>query len=311
MNSLVRRLDGYWLAPAPAERLALLRILIGGFALVYIAITAGNLMSVATFDARQFDPVGISNVLGGPLAASLACGLVVATFVAGLAFVAGWRFRFTGLLFALLLLWITSYRDSWGQIFHTENLLVLHILVLALTPAADVFSLDARKSRTAPVAADPRYGWPVRLLCLLTVITYVITAQAKLLDAGLEWITGDMLRNHVAYDNLRKIQLGDPHSPLGAALVPHAWIFYPLAVMSFIVELGAPVALWNRRLARLWVSSAVLFHVGIFALMAIIFPYQMLGFAYLPFFAVERWRAPARLELGRLQRRRRRTAPQW
>ena len=33
-----------------------------------------------------------------------------------------------GRLFALLLLWVTSYRNSWGMIFHTDNLLVLHAL---------------------------------------------------------------------------------------------------------------------------------------------------------------------------------------
>ena len=129
-------------------------------------------------------------------------------------------------------------------------------------------------------------------MCVITVISYLIAAQAKLEAAGLAWITDDVLRNQVAYDNLRKIQLGDLHSPLGAALVSQAWLFLPLALMNFAVELGAPLALLGGRAARLWVLGALLLHWGIFALMAIVFPYHLLGVAYLSLFAVERWRAP-------------------
>ena len=227
MRRVARRLDGYWLAPA--ERLALLRILVGGFGVLYLAVFGLNLVSVAGFEGSQFEPVGVVGALGSPVAAPLVYGLVVATFVAGLGFVAGWRFRLSGPAFALLLLAVTSYRSFWGQIFHTENLLVLHVLVLALSPAAAARSLDARAGR---VAADGRYGWPLRLMCLITVISYLIAAQAKLEAAGLAWITDDVLRNQGAYDNLRKIQLGDLHSPLGAALVSQAWLFLPLALLG-------------------------------------------------------------------------------
>ena len=278
MRRVARRLDGYWLAPAPAERLALLRILVGGFGVLYLAVFGWNLVSVAGFEGSQFEPVGVVGALGSPLAASLVYGLVVATFVAGLGFVAGWRFRLSGPAFALLLLAVTSYRSSWGQIFHTENLLVLHVLVLALSPAAAARSLDARAGRVAAgPAADGRYGWPLRLMCVITVISYLIAAQAKLEAAGLAWITDDVLRNQVAYDNLRKIQLGDLHSPLGAALVSQAWLFLPLALMNFAVELGAPLALLGGRAARLWVLGALLLHWGDLRADGDCFPLSLVG----------------------------------
>ena len=292
MSGLMRRLDTYWMAPA--RRLALLRILIGGFALLYVGIGGAHIASVATFSAEQFEPVGLVRLLGAPLAAPAARALVAVTFVTGLAFVGGWRFRISGPMFAVLLLWIITYRNSWGQIFHTENLLVLHVAVLALAPSADALSLDARRR---PVHGAPvpraRYGWPVRLMAVVTVLAYVIAAQTKLEMAGLDWITSDALRNQIAYDNLRKILLGDAHSPLGAALAPHGWLFPPLAGATIALELGAPLALLGGRAARVWAGGALLMHWGIFALMAIVFPYQMLGVAFLPFFAVERWRLPA------------------
>ena len=290
MTAFAATIDHYWRAPTPAARLAALRIIIGGFALGYLLIRAGYLGSYAGLPDSQFESVGIASHLSGPLpetAVELAPWL---TLVAGLGFVLGWRFSISGPLFALLLLWVTTYRNSWGQIFHTENLLVLHVLVLALSPAADALSLDSR-GRSAP-DDDGRYGWPIRLMCLLTVMTYFVTGQTKLRNGGLDWVTSDSLRNYVAYDNLRKAELGDTHSLLGAELVSHGWLFQPLAVFTLCVELGAPLAMLGRRFAGVWVAAAWGFHFGVLAVMAIVFPYPLLGAAFAPFFEVERLPRP-------------------
>ena len=61
-----------------------------------------------------------------------------------------------------------------------------------------------------------------------------------------------------------------------------------------MVELGAPLALSSRRVAWLWVAAAWLFHIGILAAMAIVFPYQLSGIAYASFLAGGfPWRKPA------------------
>lgn len=300
MTTLARRADRWWLGPAPARRLALLRIAVGGFAVLYLAAWRPSLAATGFAD-WQFEPVGVVAPFDTPLSPAAVRGLYIAAIGAGIAFTAGWRFRVSGPAFAVLLLWVTSYQNSWGQIFHTENLMVLHAIALAVGPAADALSLDARAGRTR-TAAGPhaRYGWPVRLMALLTVITYMTTARAKLEGAGLEWVTSDVLRNQVAYDNLRKLVLGDAYSPLGGWLVRFGWLFPPLAASTLLIESGAAVALLGGWTARLWTATAWSFHFGVFAVMAIVFPYQLAGVAFLPFFAVERWRLPV---LGRWRRR--------
>ncbi len=301
--TLAARLDGWWRTPAPAKRLAVLRLLVGGFGVGYVALRAPNFVSYASFDDSQFAPVGLATLLDGPLPGVVLRLLVAATLVAGVAFLAGWRFRVSGPAFAVLLLALMTYRNAWGQVFHTENILVLHVLVLGFSPAADSLSLDSR-GREDP-GDEARYGWPVRLMCIITVLTYFIAGETKLRVAGLDWITSDSLRNFVAYDNLRKVELGDTHSALGGLLVGHPWLFPPLAVLTLAVELGAPLALLGGRIARVWALLAWGFHVGVLAVMAIIFPYPLLGIAFAPFFAVERLplRLPARLA--------RRLAPGW
>ena len=69
------------------------------------------------------------------------------------------------------------------------------------------------------------------------------------------------------------------------------------------VELGAPLALLGRRCGVAWAAAAWLFHVGVFALMAIAFPYALSGIAFAPLLPVERLRLPRPL--------RRTVAPRW
>ena len=56
----------WWFAPMPAERLAVLRILVGGYALIYLAIRSAHLMSYGDADPALFTPVGVATVLPRP-----------------------------------------------------------------------------------------------------------------------------------------------------------------------------------------------------------------------------------------------------
>ncbi len=296
---------GRIVAPAmPAERLATLRVMVGLYGVIYLLSRVGAIWGVTRYRPAQFEPVGLVSwaapLLDGPLGpTAIVAGLVLA-LLSGLAFTAGWRFRISGPVYAVALLWVTSYRNSWGMVFHTENLLVLHTLVLALGPSADAWSLDAR-GRALPEAAA-RFGWAVVLMCWVTALTYFVAGYAKLAHSGLSWVTSDTLRNFIAYDNIRKAELGAGYSGLGTWMVAHAWVFPPLAAVSLTVELLAPLALLNRRLGMLWATAAWGFHFGVLLLMYILFHYPILGVAYASFFPVERlarWllarvRAPAR-----------------
>lgn len=279
-----------------------MRILVGLFAVAYLVLRAPHLTSFEQFSPRAFSPVGPIALLDAPLPP----GLVVASFVLALlcavAATLGLCFGWTGPLFGVSLLWVLSYRNSWGMIFHTENLLVIHALIIGVSRAADAWSLDARRrlARRSPDAStvqdastggllpNGRYGWALRAMCLVVVLSYLVAGVAKLRAAGLSWAGGDELRSHIAFDAVRKLELGSIHSPLGAAVVPHAWLFPPLAWLTLAFELAAPLAMLSRRAAIVWCWTAWGFHVGVLLLMAIVFPYPLLGLAYAPFFSIER-----------------------
>lgn len=283
MNAVLAAFDRFWYRPAPASRLRTLRVLVGLYAVVFLAVGFPNFVSVTRFQSAEFAPVGPVALLAEPLPPGVVYGLSALSIAFGLAFVAGYRYRVVGPAFALLFLWVTSYRNSWGMKFHTENLVALHLLLLGVAPAADAPS---------PGEGEPepsgRYGWAIVAMSTVTVLTYLLAGVAKLRLGGLHWMSGEALRVQVAYDNLRKIELGSLHSPVGAAIVGFTPLFRVLGVMTLLLEVGAPIALFGGRFARFWAIGAFAFHLGVVALMAIAFPYPLSGVAYASFFPVER-----------------------
>jgi hypothetical protein len=289
-------------AVAP-ERLALLRVLVGGYASVYLLARAPVLADFRGMAEERFEPVGLAALLDAPLSPALAGLLWALCWLTCVAFTLGLWFRASGPLCALALLWVTSYRTSWGMVFHTDNLLVLHVLALGCAPAAAAaLSVDAARARSERPLPDARFAWPLWLVSALTVVAYVLAGIAKLKISGLHWADGEVLRSTMAHDAVRKAAVGSMHSPLGAWLVQYAWPFPVLGTLTLLLELGAPLALLGGRFAAAWVLGVWGFHVGVLATMAIAFPYPLSGIAFASFFALEEWLAPD-ARLGRFLRR--------
>jgi hypothetical protein len=280
-------------AVAPAERLAMLRILTGVFAVIYLLVRLPVFLQLG--DRRSgFDGVGLATVLDRPVDAVVVDLMVAATLVAGIGFAIGWRFRVSGPLFAFGMLALGSYRGSWGQLLHFENLMVLYLLIISLSPAADAWSIDARRRpsgrerRADPGSESVAYGFPVALAALVLVITYVIAGLAKLRYGGLDWVIGDTLRNHVAYAAARLDLLGGSPSPLAGWAVRLDGIWPIVAAATIVIELAAPVALLGGRLRTAWVLAVWLMHLGVLALMLIGFPFPLFLVAFAPLYRVER-----------------------
>jgi hypothetical protein len=270
-----------WFAPVPARRLELVRIATFGYAAAWLLVRFRYIDDVAHLPERRFDPIGVLAALDAPPER----WVVLLTWTVALASCAaaacGRIVRVAAPVGALGLLLVITLTSSYGQVFHTEHLLVLHVGVLAAA------ALIERPS-------DSPSGWPLNLMMAVTVVTYVDAGVAKLRWSGLDWVAGDVLRNWIAVDNLRKWQVDDVYSPLGGLLAGVTWVWFPIALLTLAVELAAPVALLPKRTRLVWISLAWGFHVGILALMAISFPYQLLGVAYVAFLPMETWEANLR-----------------
>jgi uncharacterized membrane protein YphA (DoxX/SURF4 family) len=282
----MKALNDFFRPVFPAERLAAIRVGVGFFALVYLVLRSPGIIQATRQAAELFQPVGPVKLLTSPAAPAVTIAVHALSIVLALLFLVGYRFRLVAPLFAASILWTLSYRNSFGMVFHTENLMVLQVCLLSFTDAAAAYSLDARRQPTAAPAR--RFGFGVRALAIATVFAYVLAGVAKLRVTGISWAGGEILRNHVAHDNLRKLLLGDSYSPIGIWLAHHSWLFPPLAVFALVLELGAPLALLSERLGRYWAVAMWSFHFGVLLVMWIFFPFPLFGFAFAPFFPVER-----------------------
>ena len=272
----------------PATRLASLRILVGLYGSIYLAVRLPHLFSYALDDLDRWRPVGLATLASAPTLPVVYQVLVVLTLALSLLFLLGWRFRKVAPIYAAVLLWTLTYSNCWGKILHTDNLLVWHVIALAFAPAADALSLDARAGRRRAGEASRDYGWAIQLMAALTVSIYLLAGIAKLRNSGFGFVDGETLRNFVAFGNVRKIELGSHHSPIGAWASAYPAFFSVLAWGSLALELGAPLALLHRRVGRLWSYGVWGFHLGVLVLMAIGFMYQMTFIAFAPFFRCER-----------------------
>lgn len=284
---LAHRVDAWLLAPAPAERLAVLRILVGSYATIAMIVSVGEFARLADRPATQFDPVGLATLLAQPLSSTVLWGLFGVAVLSGIAFTVGAAFRYSGWVFALCQLMWATYHASWGQMLHFEHLVTLHVLVLGLAPAAHALSVDAYRAKR-PIAAATRYGWPLRLAAIITVVTYMLAGIAKLRIGGSAWLTSETLTNHIAYSATRMDLLGAPRPPLATLAIANEWALQPMAIASVAVELLAPLALLGGWFRRVWVPAAILLHLGTLTLMFVYFSYNGLGFALLPLYRLER-----------------------
>lgn len=256
------------------QRLALTRTLVVAFALAYVLVRFPYFADLSAHSFADLHPIGIVSLVSleaHVLPPAATWTLAILTVVSGIAFLRARAPRVSGVAFFLLLLWITTYRSSFGKILHSENLLVLHVGILAV----------------AAFLRDPE-RWTLRTMSITTVLTYVVAGVSKLRAGGIAWLTGRALGEWLAFDAVRKIELGSFHSPVAVWLATSPVLCGALAIFTLVVELGAPVALASPRLARIWAGLAWCFHAGILVTMAIGFFYPLSGVAFTSLLDVER-----------------------
>lgn len=267
-----------WFDRVPVRRVRLIRSLVFGYGAAWLVLRGLYIADVHRLPARRFDPIGVLGMLSAPPSGWLVLFVWLVTVAASVSTALNRSVRVTAPIGAVGLLALATYTSSFGQVFHTEHLLVLHAAVLAVAVVVEP---------PAPEDGETS-GWPLNLMMATVVVAYLVAGAAKLRYSGIEWVTGDVLRHAVAMDNLRKLLFDDWHSPIGGWLSSVAWIWAPIALATIAVEVLAPVALVPGRARQVWIALAWGFHVGIFVLMAISFPYQLLGVAYAAFLPVER-----------------------
>jgi hypothetical protein len=261
----MRRLEAWLFAPGDPRRLAAVRIGLCG--LLAARLAAGPYAELASQPAALFRPVSFLRLLDRMPPRGLVVALQVLAVACALLAAAGLWTRV-----ALPLAWaaalpLVAMTSSLGKVVHNDVLLLLCLVPLLPSPAGAAWSLDARRRPDPPGGpkAPPRtppsvaFGWPVRTAMVVVAGAYFCSGLAKLLHAGLGWVTSDNLR-WVLYASSDTQPAPNPYALFVADRPALAHL---LAAATLVVELGFPLVLWRPRLAWLFLPAALALHAGI------------------------------------------------
>jgi hypothetical protein len=172
---------------------------------------------------------------------------------------------------------------NFGQTQHFDALVVLTSGALALSRAADAFSLDALIARhlraRRPVIDPGEYTWPIRFVWVAMALIFCAAGLSKLRHSGLEWILSDNLALLLRRQQYH-ISDGEPWTNWGLSVARHSWVARSMAATSLCVELLFPLTLFSRTARRVLVPAGLLFLIGIRALMGPTFEQFMLCYVF-------------------------------
>lgn len=265
MRRVIRAWRGYWFRDAPLFDLAVCRIVIVATQLKILVSSSYD--SQAAMPDALYDPLPVLHLMLAPVGWDFRPSLVMVeglhdlTLAAGVLALVGLFTNLGLVLFAAGNVFLQAYQYSFGNFHHPEGPIMIALLILALSPAGGVLSIDylrrrvrwdARRLRFEPARRfdrkSPFAGWPLRLIQWTIALVYLSAAGAKLRDGGLDWANGYTLRYYFVQDGLRS---------------------------------GSDLALWfgSQHLLAQWLSWLTLFVEGTFFL-AVLFP--PLAWFYLP-----------------------------
>lgn len=264
MSHLLSRLS----EPASPRKLAAFRIALGLYvAFLYTSESWWLLLAIGGKPNRLTN-TALPAAAEAFLDAHLAAPAVVVTGVAALIFalgaftrVAGWVTFVAFLVSHHFYYRHTHYHDEWPYLW-------LFLLVMAMAPCGDVWSVDAWRRRRR--ASRPRaeaavaYRWPIEAMIGWFSLVYTAAGIAKLmpLRKGIEWIDGPTVHRLVGmryFDSPVHWLFGRPAFDYGLT-----WPFTAMAIATVVVECGAIAMIFSRRSYVLVYPAIVGMHLVIY-----------------------------------------------
>lgn len=271
----VGRWERWWFPPDTGLGLAACRILVVGAQLLvflpFFSLSLAEHLALLEqgggFDHPQWMVRGVAALLPPETGRwpALLTGVYAVALVAGVTTLVGLRTRLSAAVFALSTWFLVSHEGSYGEVHHTEIVVAMFLLFLALSPSGRRLSLDALRRGAAPAGRTDMAVWPLRLTQVLLAWGYVSNAVAKLAYGGLAWMNGYTLQRQLLETGLQWDR------PLGVWLARHHDLCVALSIGTIAFELAFPLALFAPR-ARPWLLGAgVAFHLAIWWAMNVAF----------------------------------------
>lgn len=288
----------YWFTPAPLINLAICRIIIVGFQLINLSVISPQEL----FGVRSQHPDFLYNppiffrILTFPLGENFRLTydmleiMYWATLIVGFLAVIGIKTNISLMGFALGNFSMQSFIHSFGEIHHSDALMILALFLLAVSPVGRSLSLDDLRGKVRRAAKAKRFTlpnileekssfarWPLLLIQWLLALSYTSAFISKITASGFEWANGYTLQYAALRDGLRwdsplAIWLGESHTLCW--LLQWATLFFQ---GTFFLVMFIPMMAW------IYLPMGTTFHTVIYLTMkAPFFEWVALYSAFIP-----------------------------
>ena len=182
--------------------------------------------------------------------------------IAGLMVMLGWRYRIGIILYAVL--WSFAYLGQKTNYNNHYYLLMLLCMVMAMMPAHQYYSLDARRNPNIRSLTCPR--WCIWAFLVQLTIVYVYASIAKMYPA---WLVAKPVSMWFG---------ARADWPIIGPLLAASWVHWVVSYGGILFDLLiAPALLWRK--TRMWafgiaiffhLFNSLVFHIGIFPYLGIL-----------------------------------------
>jgi hypothetical protein len=178
--------------------LAIFRMLFFGYLFFICCGFAYDAHLIGTLDKQPLPGVGwlIEIIPVNPTLYITAC-IIGALF--SLISVVGYRTRLFMILNAVCVFYVVATPNFFGKLWH-QQIIIWIAWVLAASPCADVWSLDAKLGRVRADDANSGYGFHLRIIWLHLGLIYLFGGFHKLWVSGLDWALADTVVNLVTIE---------------------------------------------------------------------------------------------------------------
>jgi vitamin K-dependent gamma-carboxylase-like protein len=256
--------DRWWFRPVPLERAHVFRVLIYLYVPLDVA-TSKWVMHHGLVPSAWYEPLWIARALHVPAPTPAGMAVVVALLLTvPLLGALGYARRVVGPAVALLYLYWSFVAFTFGKVDHDRVALLTALAVLCTVPWRGT-------------GTDARAGWALSMVQMSFMLTYFLAGVTKLLVGGPGWVTSTTLERAITR---RGTMFGDVllHFPRPTLYVMQ------FAILAF--ELTSPLMLLRNRLGRLYVLSAIVFHIA--SLIGITIYFRSHLICVIAFFPLER-----------------------
>lgn len=248
MARLRRVWDEWWFRPAPLERLHVFRVLVYLYVPLDV-LTTRWVQHHGLVPASWYEPLWFARLLHIPAPTRTSMAIVVALLlVVPFVGAAGFARRVVAPAVALLYSYWAFVAFTYGKVDHDRVALLTALAVLCTVP----WRAPPERSGGVNGGDDTRAGWALSMVQASFMLTYFLAGVTKLLVGGPGWVTSTTLERAITR---RGTMFGD------VLLDFPIWVLYAMQFLILAFELTAPAMLLRNRIGRIYVWSAILFHV--------------------------------------------------